>query len=51
MSDSISVWWSPPKDQSIKIRGYILTWGKGYPDVYRVDLDGKQRFYSIENLG
>ncbi|XP_051155099.1 neogenin isoform X3 [Leptopilina boulardi] len=49
-SNSIAVKWNAPKDQSIKVRGYILTWGKGYPDVDRVDLDGKQRYYTIESL-
>ncbi|XP_043474504.1 neogenin isoform X2 [Leptopilina heterotoma] len=49
-SNSIYVKWNAPKDQSIKVRGYVLTWGKGYPDVDRVDLDGKQRYYTIENL-
>ncbi|XP_023247522.1 neogenin [Copidosoma floridanum] len=50
MSDSILVWWGPPKDQTIKVRGYVLTWGKGVPDEYKKVLDGKQRFYTIENL-
>ena len=50
MSDSIIVNWGPPKDQSIKVRGYVLTWGKGIPDEYKKVLDGKQRLYSIDNL-
>ncbi|XP_058808708.1 neogenin-like isoform X3 [Phymastichus coffea] len=50
MSDSILVWWGPPKDQSIKVRGYVLTWGKGIPDEYNKVLDDKQRYYTIENL-
>lgn len=50
MSDSILVWWSPPKDQSIKVRGYVLTWGKGVPDEYKKVLDGKQRYYTIDDL-
>ncbi|XP_066597532.1 neogenin isoform X2 [Prorops nasuta] len=50
MSNSITVWWSPPKDQSIKVRGYKLGWGKGIPDVHVQMLDGKQRSYTIENL-
>lgn len=51
MSDSIVVWWGPPKNQSIKVRGYVLTWGKGIPDEYKKVLDGKQRYYQIDNLG
>lgn len=51
MADSILVSWSSPKDQSIKVRGYILGWGKGYPDVYLQKVDGKQRYFTIETLG
>ncbi|XP_011301477.1 neogenin isoform X2 [Fopius arisanus] len=50
MADSISLLWSPPKDDGIKVRGYIVGWGKGFPDVYTQPLDGKQRFFSLENL-
>ncbi|KAL7287890.1 hypothetical protein TKK_0017953 [Trichogramma kaykai] len=50
MSDSIIVSWGPPKDQRIKVRGYVLTWGKGVPDEYKKVLDGKQRYLSIDNL-
>nr|XP_050846238.1 neogenin isoform X6 [Vespula vulgaris] len=50
MADSISIWWNPPKDQSIKVRGYRIGWGKGYPDVEDQVLDGKQRFFTIESL-
>ncbi|XP_008207952.1 neogenin isoform X2 [Nasonia vitripennis] len=50
MSDSIDVRWGPPKNQSIKVRGYVLTWGKGIPDEYKKVLDGKQRYYQIDNL-
>ncbi|XP_035727306.1 neogenin-like isoform X5 [Vespa mandarinia] len=50
MADSISLWWNPPKDQSIKVRGYRIGWGKGYPDVEDQVLDGKQRFFTIESL-
>ena len=51
MSDSIAVSWNVPKNQSVKVRGYILKWGEGYPDVNRKELDGNKRFYTIENLG
>ncbi|KAK0175713.1 hypothetical protein PV327_009442 [Microctonus hyperodae] len=50
MSNSISIWWNPPKEDRIKVRGYIIGWGKGYPDVYTHVVDGKQRYYSIESL-
>lgn len=51
MSDSIMVQWGPPKDQSIKVRGYVISWGKGDPEAFKKVLDGKQRSYVIENLG
>ncbi|GLH00170.1 Contactin [Gryllus bimaculatus] len=50
MVDSITVSWSPPRNQNIMVRGYTLGWGKGIPDVYTKLLDGKQRYYVIENL-
>ncbi|XP_046478869.1 neogenin isoform X1 [Neodiprion pinetum] len=50
MSDSIFVSWSPPKDQNIKVRGYTLGWGKGFPDNYTKKLDSKQRYFTIESL-
>ncbi|XP_063985766.1 neogenin isoform X2 [Diachasmimorpha longicaudata] len=50
MANSILLRWSPPKDDGIKVRGYIVGWGKGFPDGYTQRLDGKQRFFSLENL-
>ncbi|XP_044002632.1 neogenin isoform X2 [Aphidius gifuensis] len=47
---SITIWWNPPKDDGIKVRGYVVGWGKGFPDSYTKVLDGKQRTYSIEPL-
>lgn len=47
---SITIWWNPPKDDDIKVRGYVVGWGKGIPDSYTKVLDGKQRAYSIEPL-
>lgn len=50
-SDRILVAWSPPQNQNIKIRNYILGWGKGIPDMYSKELDEKERGYLIEHLG
>ncbi|XP_026671553.1 neogenin isoform X3 [Ceratina calcarata] len=50
MSDSIQVYWNPPKDQSIKVKGYKLGWGKGVPDVDVRLLDGKERSFTIDQL-
>ncbi|XP_078035678.1 neogenin protein frazzled isoform X2 [Augochlora pura] len=49
-SDSIQVFWNSPKDQSIKVKGYKLGWGKGFPDVEVQLLDGKERSFTIEQL-
>lgn len=51
MSDYIQVFWNPPKDQSIKVKGYKLGWGKGIPDVEVRLLDGKERSFTIDQLG
>jgi len=48
---SIIVSWTPPLEQDILIRGYILGYGIGVPDVFRQILDAKQRYYSIKGLG
>lgn len=43
--------WGPPQNQNIKIRQYVVGWGKGVPDVYSQGLDDKQRSYIIDHLG
>lgn len=50
-ANSIFVSWGPPRDQTIVVRGYKLGWGIGVADVYTEVLDGKQRHFTIENLG
>ncbi|XP_076679661.1 neogenin protein frazzled isoform X8 [Andrena cerasifolii] len=50
MSDYIQVFWNPPKDQSIKVKGYKLGWGRGVPDVEVRILDGKERSFTIDQL-
>lgn len=50
-SDKIYVMWSPPQDQSIKIRNYVIGWGKGVPDNYTEALDEKQRSFIIHGVG
>lgn len=49
-TDSIQVSWYPPSNQNIKVRKYILGWGKGIPDNFAQELDEKTRFYVIQNL-
>lgn len=49
-SNSITVTWTPPRNQNIMVRGYTIGWGIGVPDVYTKVLDGKQRYYQIKDL-
>ncbi|XP_015927066.1 neogenin isoform X5 [Parasteatoda tepidariorum] len=49
-ADTIYVVWTPPRNLNTMIRGYTIGWGIGFPDVYTKVLDGKQRYYNIENL-
>ena len=49
-SSSIGVNWSPPLNSSIIVRGYILGYGQGVPDVYKVVIDARQKYYNIKDL-
>ncbi|KAL3287322.1 hypothetical protein HHI36_001797 [Cryptolaemus montrouzieri] len=48
--DKVYVMWTPPKNQDVKIRNYILGWGKGIPDMFAQELDEKTRSHMIERL-
>jgi len=50
-SNSLLVTWSLPKDKSIIVREFILTWGKGIPEEHSVKLNSKIRQFEINNLG
>ena len=50
MTNSIVVSWTPPMEQDIMIRGYILGYGIGIPDVFRQVLDARQRYYTVKSL-
>lgn len=49
--NSIVVSWSPPENQDIMVRGYIIGYGIGNPHSQTIKVDYKQRYYNIENLG
>lgn len=49
-ADSIYVNWGPPAEQDIRVRGYILSWGLGIPDVDSHILDETVRAYEITRL-
>ncbi|XP_057669048.1 neogenin isoform X2 [Diorhabda carinulata] len=48
--DKVFVMWSPPLNQKIRVRNYILGWGKGIPDMYSVKLDERNRTYVVDRL-
>ncbi|KAF4082900.1 hypothetical protein AMELA_G00133910 [Ameiurus melas] len=48
--NSIVVSWSPPENQDIVVRGYIIGYGIGNPHSQMIKVDYKQRYYNIENL-
>jgi len=50
LTNSIVVSWTPPREQDIMIRGYVLSYGIGSPYVYKQVLDAKQRYHTIRNL-
>lgn len=42
--------WLPPADRSIAIKGYILSYGIGIPEVFKQMFDAKHRQYTVKNL-
>ncbi|KAK9751964.1 Neogenin C-terminus [Popillia japonica] len=48
--NKVRVTWNPPPNQTIKIRNYWLSWGKGVPDSFSQQLDDKQRSFIFNNL-
>uniref|UniRef100_A0A8C9SIE4 Neogenin 1 n=1 Tax=Scleropages formosus TaxID=113540 RepID=A0A8C9SIE4_SCLFO len=48
--NSIVVSWTPPENQDIVVRGYVIGYGIGSPHAQMIKVDHKQRFYTIENL-
>ena len=53
LTNSIIVSWTPPSttEHNVMIRGYILGYGIGVPDVYRQILDASVRYHTIKGLG
>ena len=50
-ADTIVVGWIPPSERDIRVRGYILGYGKGVPDTFAIELSSNKRFYTISGLG
>ncbi|XP_055609212.1 neogenin isoform X3 [Uranotaenia lowii] len=49
-AESISVSWASPVHQEIKVRSYILGWGKGIPDEDTTDVEEHIRTFELRNL-
>lgn len=49
-ADTIVVTWGPPVQQDIKVRAYVLGWGKGFPDEVTHELDENSRSFEIRDL-
>lgn len=49
-ANSIFVSWGPPAQQDVKVRAYIIGWGKGIPDEATHELDENSRTYEIRDL-
>ncbi|XP_041355683.1 neogenin-like [Gigantopelta aegis] len=50
-ADSIEVIWAPPSTpDDILVRGYVLGYGRGRPDVYQLTIDPSTHHYTIRNL-
>lgn len=51
LTNAIMVSWTPPSSaENIMVRGYVLSYGVGYPDSYRMLLDAKLRGYTVKGL-
>lgn len=42
--------WGPPVQQDIRVRGYVIGWGKGIPDEATHELDENSRNFEITEL-
>lgn len=49
-AESIAVTWTSPAEQQIKVRGYVLGWGKGVPDEFVREMDENARYFDITGL-
>lgn len=48
--NSIQVSWTAPAESHTMVRGYVLGYGIGIPDVFRQVLDAQLRSFHIKSL-
>ncbi|XP_020805470.1 neogenin isoform X3 [Drosophila serrata] len=49
-ADNIALHWGPPQQPEIKIRNYVLGWGRGIPDENTIELKETERYHILKNL-
>ncbi|XP_055921391.1 neogenin isoform X1 [Eupeodes corollae] len=49
-AESIALHWGPPIQHEIKIRNFVLGWGKGIPDENILELNESERSYVLKKL-
>jgi len=49
-STSIIASWTPARDRDVVIRGYVLGYGVGIPDIYRQVVSATQRYCAVKSL-
>ncbi|KAH8270881.1 hypothetical protein KR018_011285, partial [Drosophila ironensis] len=49
-ADNIALHWGPPQQPEIKIRNYVLGWGRGIPDENAIELKETERYHVLKNL-
>ncbi|KAH8401811.1 hypothetical protein KR009_008046, partial [Drosophila setifemur] len=49
-ADNIALHWAPPHQPEIKIRNYVLGWGRGIPDENTIELKETERYYVLKSL-
>ncbi|XP_016943279.3 neogenin isoform X3 [Drosophila suzukii] len=49
-ANNIALHWGPPQHPEIKIRNYVLGWGRGIPDENTIELKETERYHILKNL-
>ncbi|XP_044317961.1 neogenin isoform X3 [Drosophila rhopaloa] len=49
-ANNIALHWGPPQQPEIKIRNYVLGWGRGIPDENYIELKETERYHILKNL-
>ncbi|KRJ99437.1 neogenin isoform X3 [Drosophila yakuba] len=49
-ANNIALHWGPPQHPEIKIRNYVLGWGRGIPDENTIELKETERYHVLKNL-